>query len=220
MNILAIETVTEVCSVAVYYQGEIKQEICTERNGHSKHVLGMVETLCQQCGVQLADMDAIAVDIGPGSFTGVRIGLGVAQGLSYGADIPVIGVQSLAALAADTGGALVLPALDARMGQIYFALYAVDCGDIRQIIPPAVDDPGSIDIFATQKALVGLGSGWDQYSKAIIGRLNGYDVQWQAGRYPDAMSVARLADQYGMDKAVSAPDIQASYIRNQVAGPR
>jgi len=222
MNILAIETSTEFCSVAMYYKGTIKQEMRMERNGHSRHILSMVKILHQKCGAQLADMDVIAVDIGPGSFTGVRIGLGVAQGLSYGADIPVIGVQSLEVLAVNinTEDTLVLPALDARMGQVYFALYASyasgSSSRIRQIIPPTVDDPGSINIRTAQKAVVGLGSGWDQYSKKIINSLNGYDVQWQPECYPDAISVVCLANQYGMDNTVSGLDIRASYIRNQV----
>ena len=131
LKILAIDTATEACSVALNLHGTVTQRFEIAPNGHSKLVLDMAESLLKQCGLDLQQLDALAVDVGPGSFTGLRIGVGVAQGLAYGAGRKVIPVGSLDALAHgvfyeashEASQATVLAAIDARMGQIYYGLY-------------------------------------------------------------------------------------------------
>ena len=220
MNLIAIETVTESCSVAVCYKGEIHQKSCSERIGHSNLVLGMVSGLCDELGVTLSDMDIIAVDVGPGSFTGVRIGIGVAQGLAYGADLPVMGVGSLEALSASLQNTLVLPALDARMGQVYCALYDVTMGT-KEIMAPVVCAPSQIPWFDQQRDFVGLGSGWDQYYDEMLTSVSRapnqpLPIQWQPGQFPEAKFVTKIAIERGKTAAVSPLDLFASYVRNQV----
>ncbi|MFT7661659.1 MAG: tRNA threonylcarbamoyladenosine biosynthesis protein TsaB, partial [Gammaproteobacteria bacterium] len=122
MNILAIDTVTQACSVALLTETQRYQQARFEANTHSAFVLGMVDGVLKEAALSLADIDLIAVNNGPGSFTGIRIGVGVAQGLAYGANIPVLGINALAVLAAQsTESGSILSMIDARMGQVYWA---------------------------------------------------------------------------------------------------
>ena len=104
MKLLAIDTVTEACSVALFGVGDtILERYIVEERGHSNLVLGMIDSLLSEAGIGRDDLDALAVDIGPGSFTGVRIGIGIGQGLSLGLGLPLIGVSSLMVLAEGLG---------------------------------------------------------------------------------------------------------------------
>ena len=121
MNLLAIDTATEACSVALSGTGDtILERFQIESRGHSNLVLTMAEDVLSEAGTSRHDLDCIAFDSGPGSFTGIRIGLGVAQGLALAFDLPLLGVSSLMALAEGSGVNAVLPAIDARMGEVYW----------------------------------------------------------------------------------------------------
>lgn len=220
MKILAIDTSTEACSVAILTDHDVVQEYLLHAVGqpatHSQIVLRMVETVLQKLNFNLGDLDAIAVNTGPGSFTGVRIGLGVAQGLAYGAQLPVIGVCSLAVLAASTDGGLVLPAIDARMKQIYCGLYEVDENSKpNQLHHPLVIDPGSIP-FVVKKSTWGLGSGWEVYGDAIIAGIGHSEINRLSGRFPEAKYLAKVAQHLGLESAVTPMQLQATYVRNDV----
>ncbi len=233
LNLLAIDTVSEACSVALSLRGVVTQRFEVAPNGHSKRVLGMAEALLREAGLALPELDALAVDVGPGSFTGVRIGLGVAQGLAYGAGLEVIAVGSLEALARAAhhqhGHEYILAAIDARMQQIYYGLYRnPPGGELEAIVQPALISPqdldiGDIDAVVTQREMIGVGSGWDQYAPVLLESLrpatNGAVVKWLAGCYPEATTVARMAAARGLQSAVSPLRLTASYIRDQVAKP-
>ena len=117
--ILALETATSCCSVALRIDGDIVQRSEVGNNIHSKVLLGMVESLLLEASITAQNIEAVAVGQGPGSFTGLRIGVGVGQGLAFGANCPMIGVSSLDALAlqAQRSGP-VISAIDARMGEV------------------------------------------------------------------------------------------------------
>jgi len=124
--LLAIETATSSCSAALSVDGEVCERIEVGQNIHSQVLLSMINELFQESALEVGQLDAVAVGQGPGSFTGLRIGIGVAQGIAYGADCPMIGVSSLDALAlqAATDGR-VLATIDARMGEIYWGVAAL-----------------------------------------------------------------------------------------------
>ena len=130
MRILAIDTATEACSVALLDNGTTHAcfELCPRE--HTQRILPMVRDTLNQAGVLLSDINALAFGRGPGSFTGVRIGIGIAQGLALGAELPMIGVSTLATMAEgawrNTGATRVLAAIDARMGEVYWAEYTRD----------------------------------------------------------------------------------------------
>lgn len=123
MIILALDTTTVLCSVALIRDGEVIDCAVEAGQSHSSRLLPMIDRLLAEASVGLPALDAIAFGAGPGSFTGVRIACGVAQGLAFGAGRPVIPVDSLEAMALASGAAQVMSCLDARMGEVYFAAY-------------------------------------------------------------------------------------------------
>lgn len=233
MDILAIDTATENCSVALSINGKTFSKRVLSPTGHSSLILGMVDELLRQHRTALTELDAIAVDIGPGSFTGLRIGIGVAQGLSFGSGLPVAGVSSLAALAANYPGELVLPAIDARMGQVYWALYDYR-GQLQPTFPSAVTNPADVGPLAQNLInrvveqeggepapgsanIIGVGSGWNVYQNQLVDQLCDVRVKVIPDQYPDAVAVAQLAIQAGVSDLVKPMELSAAYVRNDVA---
>ena len=123
MEILAIETSTEYCSVALWQDGKVSERCELVGQKHSEVLMAMLDALLKDAGIKITQVDGIAFGKGPGSFTGVRIACGVAQGLALGADVKVVGVCTLEALAQASGRDKVIAALDARMGELYLAAY-------------------------------------------------------------------------------------------------
>jgi len=149
-TLLAIDTATETCSVALLHAGVLSEWIERVGQGHSERVLPMVQALLEETGIELARCDAIAFGAGPGSFTGLRIACGVAQGLAWGIDRRVLPVGNLAGLAlavhdAAPAVARIAAAMDARMNEVYWAVYdvvAVGEGQLRERVTPCrVGDP-------------------------------------------------------------------------------
>ncbi len=236
LKILAIDTVTEACSVALNLGGAVTQRMEIAPQGHSRLVLDMVQALLQAHATKLQNLHAVAVDVGPGSFTGVRIGIGVAQGLAYGAGLPVIAVGSLETLAGAVAHPLVLPAIDARMQQIYYGLYrnspppsspspahdpnpaANPAAPPHEIMPPALSAPQHLTPCERQD-IIGVGSGWDRYAPILLETLNGAKCNWHANQYPQAASLSQIAAARGLSSAISPLQLTACYVRNEVVKP-
>ncbi len=140
MLILAIESSAKAASVCLCRDGErLGESFQRTALTHSATLLPMIEDMLKNTGVQKEDIDAVAVACGPGSFTGIRIGVSTAKGLCWGLDRPAIGVSTLESMAWLTEGiggkALVCPAMDARRGQLYAALFAWENGSLRRLCP-------------------------------------------------------------------------------------
>ncbi len=210
MKLLAFDTVTERCSVALLADGRCASRAETAANRHASLLLPMVESLLAEAGISLSALDAVAFDRGPGSFTGLRIGAGVAQGLAFGASLPVIGVSSLETLAAACDHDRVLAALDARMGQVYWAVV----GPHGEPVEVRLDRPQDVRVPAGD--LHGVGSGWDAYGEVLSRSVDGGVIAYTQGCYPDARQVARLAatrlEQAAIDPALAVP----LYVRDRV----
>lgn len=136
MKILAFETSAKAASVALTQEGKLLGE-SYQNTGltHSQTLMVMAQDLLRQCGVAISQLDAVAVAKGPGSFTGVRIGVAAAKGLAWGAELPCVGVSTLSAMAVGLGAwqGYVCPVMDARRSQVYNALFHVDCGKYTRI---------------------------------------------------------------------------------------
>jgi tRNA threonylcarbamoyladenosine biosynthesis protein TsaB len=217
MKLLALDTATEGCTVALWLDGEVLER--SEPGGqHSERILPMVDELLAEAGLVLTQLDALAFGRGPGSFTGLRIGVGVAQGLAYGADLPVVPVSSLAALAQGQNAARVLAAFDARMQQVYWGAYVRNAQGI-------VEEQGAEGVFAPQavpmpegEGWVGAGSGWDQYHVVLEQRLIGCLTNWNRQCLPHARYVAELgAAALQAGHAFKPEQALPVYIRNDVA---
>jgi len=219
LKLLAIDTATEACSAALLHGEDLVEEFEIAPRRHAELILPMVDRLLAQAALQLADLDALAFGRGPGAFTGVRIAAGVAQGLAFAADLPVVPVSTLAALAAgdDSGAARLLCAIDARMGEIYWCPFAVvaagtpvPAGPERVSAPGVVSVPGSGDCR-------GLGSGWGRYPKILRERLGDEYAGHDGDCYPRARHIARLARrEYAAGRTVPAEQAVPVYLRDQV----
>ncbi|KFX22340.1 tRNA (adenosine(37)-N6)-threonylcarbamoyltransferase complex dimerization subunit type 1 TsaB [Pectobacterium betavasculorum] len=221
-RILALDTATEACSVALWNEGEIHSlfEVCPRE--HTQRILPMVQQVLADSGLTLKDLDALAFGQGPGSFTGVRIGIGIAQGLALGADLPLLGVSSLATMAQGafrlTQVTQVLAAIDARMGEVYWGCYQHDVDGVWQgESEEAVLKPEQVQ--ALTAALSGewatVGTGWETYPKLV----NHSSLSLSKGEVllPQAQDMLPLACQLWLaGKAVSVENAQPRYLRNEV----
>ena len=213
MKILAFDTSTEACTVALWRDGEVLERF-ERRSQHSEHLLAMVDSLLAEAGILLAQLDAIAFGRGPGSFTGLRIGAGVAQGLAFAANLPVVPVSSLTALAQGVDGNKVLAALDARMGQVYWGAYRRDAAGLMEPVQnEGVMNP-AVAPFPAAGPWVGAGPGWDVYTTALTERVGAALGRHAAGVLPRARHVAALA--------ISGPRLRPEeaipvYLRDDVA---
>lgn len=222
-RLLAIDTSTEACSVALYDGVRLCERAVDAPREHVQRILPMIDAVLGENGWTLRDVDAIAFARGPGSFTGLRICLGVVQGLAYGANLPVLPVSTLAALAqtaVDTksisSGSYLCSALDARMDEIYCGWFRVgDDGLVIAASEELVCKPEampSIDISETE-IWHGVGTGW-RYGERLpqFSRMN-----IAADLLPRASAVARLA-MVEWNSGVRLPphDAQPVYLRNEV----
>lgn len=217
MKLLALDTSTEACSVALTLGGEITELFELEPR-HGERILVMVDTLLTQAGLSLGQLDAIGFGRGPGSFTSLRIGAGVVQGLAFGADLPVVPVSSLAALAQGVDAPNVLAAFDARMRQVYVGAYSRGADGLVTLVgSEIVIDPASATLPASN-AWVGAGSGWDVYHVALRERFGATVDTWVPGRHPRAREIANLAVAgFKAGSAVGAEQALPLYIRDDVA---
>jgi tRNA threonylcarbamoyladenosine biosynthesis protein TsaB len=221
MRILAFDTSTEWCSVAV---GDgVNWHRCDEQVGqaHAERLLAMVDGTLRAAGCALRDVDGIAFGAGPGSFTGVRVGCGAAQGLALGADLPVLPVPTLAALAQEVfrsrGARSVLACLDARMREVYVAAYCHDGAAWRELLAPAVLPPASVRLPAADvpEDWSGAGNGFAAYP-ALATELG--LARLHAEARPTAQAVAELAlPRLAAGEWVAAADALPLYVRHRVA---
>ena len=220
--ILAIETSSELASCALLLDaGRGAQVLSREADGvrtHSQSVLPMVQALLSEAGLKLADCDAIAFGAGPGSFTGVRTACGVAQGLAFGAELTVIPLVTLAAMAeacrARTGANEVLAVLDARMNEVYWAQYRYE-GGWTTVVEPALCAPEAVQPISID-GLAACGNGFAAYPQAFEGK------PFAAGAHADIVPHARdlallAAPALAAGQALPAAQAQPLYLRNKVA---
>ena len=152
----------------------------------------MIEDVLAASGLDVGQLDGIAFGAGPGSFTGLRIACGVAQGLAFGAGLPVVPVGTLVALAQEAGAPRVIACLDARMGEIYHAAYWRNGAQWTEIAPPGVGPAHSAPVLEGN-GWFGCGSGFAVYAAALAERYGGQLDSTAAALYPHARSIARLA---------------------------
>ena len=193
MRLIALETATEACSAAVWVDGAILERYELAPRRHAALILPMSEAVLAEAGLKATQLDAIAFGRGPGAFTGVRIAVGVAQGIAFAADLPVVPVSTLAALALGaaraTGRARIAAALDARMGEVYWGCYVVDGDDAELLGEERVIAPTMAS--APPGEWFGAGGGWAAHGAALSERL--LVGGWLGECYPRAGDVARLA---------------------------
>jgi tRNA threonylcarbamoyladenosine biosynthesis protein TsaB len=217
MRILALETSTEYCSVALWQDGAVSDRCELAGQNHSVLLIPMVDNLLREAGVKLADMDGIAFGAGPGSFTGVRIACGAAQGLALGADKPVAGICTLQALAQASGRDKVIAALDARMAEVYHAAYERRRGEWITVCEPSLCLPQDAPLVGGEGWLC-VGSGFIAHGGPLRGRYAANLVAVDEQAVPQARAIAELAAPlFAAGRGVDAAEALPLYLRDKVA---
>jgi tRNA threonylcarbamoyladenosine biosynthesis protein TsaB len=222
MRLLALDTSTEACSAALALDGETRLRFTLTERSHAELILPMIDSLLAEAGMTLQHLDAIAFGRGPGGFTGLRIAAGAAQGLAYGAGLPVAPVSSLAATAEQVpaaAGARILVCNDARMGESYWAVFerAAD-GSIAALGPEHVGPPVAVAMGVTGLRHA-AGNAIARFPE-LRDRIVAAGLQVHDGLYPRADAIARLgAIEIAAGRGVDAWQALPVYVRDDVARP-
>lgn len=227
MRILAIDTATECCSAALSTDGGIlSREIETDRK-HAELILPMVDELLAKAGISLRQVDAIGFGRGPGGFTGVRLAASVTQGLAFGANLPVIGISDLRAVAQraldlDSSLQRVLVCNDARMQEVYWACFERNAEELAIALGEEhVGPPGSVSRPSTAAltAWGGAGRGFRLYKESLQA-LTGQLQRVHDDLLPRAVEIAKLAAcEFAAGRAVAPEQAIPIYLRDDVARP-
>jgi len=225
MRILAVSTATEACSAALLLEGSVAEQFEVAPQGHADRILPMLEALLSDADLPLTALDGIAFDRGPGSFTGVRIGTAVVQGLAFAADLPVAPVSSLAAIARGAwrsgGQRRILAAIDARMQEIYWGAFAVDTDGRVQVVAEERVCAADAVPPVTGGGWYGAGSGWAAYGALFAQRLGAAVTGYDPERLPHARDVAELgALLLAEGRGVVPEEALPVYLRDQVVQRR
>jgi len=221
MKLLAVETSTEACSAALFIDGNIAERFELAPKIHTQLILPMIDSLMADAGLKPQQLDALAFSRGPGSFTGVRIATGVIQGIALGAELPVVPVSTLAAIAQDffdhNEENVAFVAMDARMGEIFWGVYQRDVQGYAELVGNEAVTPAEQIEFPDLTG-VGIGSGWGVYSQELTARLGERVSRYQADRLPRAGAIARLgARGFELGQAVAVEQAMPVYLRDKVA---
>jgi len=224
MKILAIDTSTEACSAALNIDGVITEQYQLAPREHTRLILKMIETLLDEAGLEITDLDALAFGRGPGSFTGVRIAAGIVQGLAFASDLPVVPISTLASIAQlafeNHQRTHVLAGIDARMGEMYWACYHLDDNQLMALAgEEKVSSAQAVSVaseLSTQWS--GAGSAWQSYSGQLKDSLGEQITHIYTDYFPHSASIAKLAAQaFLRGEAVDASQALPVYLRNDVA---
>ena len=226
MKILAIETATEACSAALYNDGEIicRYELAPRK--HTQLILPMMDAILDEAGVTRSSLDAISFGRGPGAFTGLRIAVGIAQGLALAVDKPVMPISTLGAMAQqvldNTSGLLTsaettfIPAIDARMGEVYWGEYKQVDGEVFLQGKEQLSKPEVIAELNDQE--IRFGSGWEAYYPELMKHESVEISDATKDVFPSAYYVAKLAaSAFSRAEMIDAADAEPVYLRNDVA---
>ena len=217
MILLAFETSTEACSVALWIDGEVRERFGIAPRQHAELALPWAEQLLAEAGIARSRIDGIAVGRGPGAFTGVRLGVALAQGVALALDVPVAAVSTLEVLAAQVSGERILAAIDARMGEVYLGAFQRSADGLRLLQPDAVGKPDAVAI-PEGDGWHGAGTGFAAVDNALQKRLGARLVSLDAGALPHAADLARLAAPIlARGEGLPPERVEPAYLRNNVA---
>ena len=226
-TLLAFDTSTEACSCAVLQGSRLEERFELIPRQHTQRLLPMIHDLLRELGLGFADLDAVAFGKGPGSFTGLRIAAGVAQGIAFAADLPVIGVSTLAALALEAAEslptALVFSCLDARINEIYCGWYQVQAGlptliGHEQLCRPALIQA---EVPKSEGPIVAAGNGL-LFRSQFPAQVSGCFGNALPLLLPRSSYIAKIASLMWERREFMAPDsIEPVYLRDKVTqGPK
>ncbi len=221
-TLLALDTATEACSVALLHNEHVFSRYAVIPRLHAQSILPMISEVLAEAGIAKSAVDAIAFGRGPGAFTGLRIAVGVVQGLAFALERPVLPVSNLAAIAQrayrEHGAEQIAVAVDARMHEVYWGCYQVEDGEVCLQGVEAVLAPERAALpEGAQGQWFAAGTGWQAYAESLALPVYGADKQL----LPHAEDILTLAlSMWQRGEAVTAQEAQPIYLRDQVATPK
>lgn len=217
MKILAFDTSTEWCTAALWLDGDLRVNEVEAGQGHSRLLLPMIQRLLAEAELTLGGLDGLAFGRGPGAFTGLRIACSVVQGLGMGAGLPVVGVVTLEAMAEEAAADRVVACLDARIGELYAAVFERTTQGWASREGPGLYRPEALPL-PEDVDWVGCGSGFAAHGEVLRSRAGGRVRVIRPEVIPHARSIARLAAaRFARGEGVAAEDAQPFYLRDKVA---
>lgn len=216
MLILGIETATEQVGVAIGgHEGVIATFEVTRGRRHAETLTPAIEFVCRQADIELAEIGCIAVDVGPGLFTGMRVGLAAGKALAQALRVPMIGITSLDLLAFPCRHTdrVVVPVIDARKGEVFWSMYRSVPGGVQQVVPPTVGPVDELvaDLLARSQDVLCVGDGAERYRDEIV---EGYRCEIAAPVHPPVGALVQLAHSRALrEEWVRPNDIEPVYLR-------
>lgn len=221
MKLLAFETATEACSVALYVDGQVLERFEVAPRRHAELSLPWAEQLLAEAGIARNQLDAIALSRGPGAFTGVRLAIAIAQGIALALDRPLLPVSTLQTLAlrAPADAPRVLACIDARMGELYAARYLRDAeGQLQLQERELLVAPEAVQLPADDSDWAGVGTGFAAGEGVLGARLQARLSSVDAQALPSAADVLKIAVPAMLRGEAIAPElVQPAYLRDNVA---
>jgi len=221
LTLLALETATEACSVALYVDGHIDERFAVAPRQHTQLCLPWADALLAQAGISRSQLDAIVVGRGPGAFTGVRLGIALAQGIALALDRPVLPVSTLHTLAlrAPTNATYVLACIDARMGEMYAASYVrSEAGELALCDTEQLLAPDALVLPENAQNWAGVGSGFAAKNNLLETQLHTHFNLIDKHALPRASDALQLAlPALARGEGLAAEQVHAAYLRNNVA---
>lgn len=218
MLILGIETATEQVGVAIGgHEGVLASAHCARGRRHAENLVPAISFICGQAGVELSEIGLVAVDVGPGLFTGLRVGVAAAKAIAFAQRLPMIGVSSLDLLAFPVrfSNRLIVAAVDARRGELYYAFYRQVPGGVQRLSDPQLGSPDDLasELLATNAEVLLVGDGAGRHHEVFEGlaRVEHAEV---GNSFPSASSVVQLAHPQALREEFEQPDsIELLYLR-------
>ena len=220
LMILGIETSVEQVGVALGdYRGVRAHSMLASDRRHAESLTPMIQFVMQQAEVEMSDLSAVAVDVGPGLFTGMRVGIAAAQSIAWALELPMIPVCSLdvVAMNAHWSESVVAASLDARRGEVYWALYRMRAigAEPQRITEPVVSSPEDLAVHLADRGeeIVCVGSGFDRHQE-VFQALQWAQFLGASGSYPSATHLVTLAGQrLAADDTVLPGAVEPMYLR-------
>lgn len=217
MKLLALDTSTEYLSLALQCGQSVLTHHALAGASASQLILPQIQAVLKQAQLELAELDGIVYGAGPGAFTGVRVSVGVAQGLAYGANLPVVGVNTLLALAQASGQSRVIACLDARMREIYHAAFVRE-QDAWKVMADAIVCKPEAAPKLDGGDWVGVGSGWKVHATALSVVYAAQVKEILPEAMPTAEAMLQLAlPKFERGETQTASEAMPIYVRNRVA---
>jgi len=215
MQILSIDTSGQILSIAILRKDVVELSEYPSGKINSEKILPEIQALMSRLSINFSDLDGIAFGAGPGSFTGIRIASGIAYGIAYSLNIPIVGINTLEALASLFNNNYCISCIDARMSQVYIGAYQLNNGCITTISEPGLYDPETLPDINVSNAII-IGSGVVAYKNQLAKKYKYMDYNFIEKEYPLAGVIGKLGLPR-MNKNFDLDQAKPIYIRNKVA---